>query len=309
VRLRQNAADLMARLEAAAHADHACPDEKTVHRLRTGTRRCGALLESLLHHPPARGRANILPHQEKPARKLMRQWKKLRRAAGAVRDLDVHLQLLQQLRNPLSARVPQATEPALTEQLDHLQAWLAEGRQSRAAVLHRQAQKRLPRYRQLTADVLGELTPSLPDAKPAAASRSRSRSPRPSLLALEDFYRVSVVNALLNRDNLHDFRKSTKEARYVAEAGGEEPHAQAVSRALKKIQDTIGDWHDLDALCLEAQQALAGEGNELRDLLHDCAEAKLQEAIIATERMRRRLLGERLAMQPSRSRPAEHSQA
>ena len=96
---------------------------------------------------------------------------------------------------------------------------------------------------------------------------------------------------------MHDFRKSTKEARYVAEAGGDDPHAMAVSKALKRIQDAIGDWHDLDALCMEARQALAGDGTELREYLQGLADEKLHAAIQATERMRRRLLGERLAMQ------------
>lgn len=309
VRLRQNAADLMSRLEATAQAEHEYPDEKTVHRLRTGTRRCGALLDSLLHDPPVRGRLSFLQQHEEAARKLMRQWKKLRRAAGAVRDLDVHLELVKQLREPLSSQAPTEATPALYEQLDHLQAWLADNRQTHAADLCKQTQKRLQRCRELTAEVLGNATTPVPAASPAVKAVQRNRGLQPSLLALDDFYRVSEVNALLNRDNLHDFRKSTKEARYVAEAGGDEPHAQAVSRALKKIQDAIGDWHDLDSLCLEAQQALAGEGSELRDLLHERAEAKLSQAVAATEKMRLRLLGERLAMQPTRNRRSTRSGA
>jgi CHAD domain-containing protein len=293
VRLRTNAADLMQRLQTAAAAVDAVPDEETVHRLRTGTRRCGALLESLLQD---RTRNPVQRHAAIAA-KLLRQWKRLRRVAGSVRDLDVHLALLKKLRK---SAIGDDQEEA-SQQMDHLHAWLTEQREVRARALHKQAAKRLERVRELTHAILGDLATvsNAPTSATAPVTVKRRRtSANPALLALEDFHKISVVNALLNRDNLHDFRKSTKQARYVAEAGGDEQNAVAVSRGLKRIQDAIGDWHDLDALCLESRQALGHDGAAVQQHLAQLAEAKLQQAIAGTEKMRLRLLGERLAMQP-----------
>ena len=297
VRLVVNSGDLMQRIDTAA-TGHGPPDEETVHRLRTGTRRCGALLASLLQHA---GR-NPLKTEEKAARKLLRQWKILRRAAGSARDMDVHLKLLQDLRKPLlkfpPAAIPQT--PGVAEQLEQLATWLTVQRAARAHKLKEVAARRCEKCRSLTLRVLGGL--KIEEGKAEAQGPATRNAP--ALLALEDFYAVSQMNALLNRDNLHDFRKSTKEARYVAEAGGGQEHAVAVSKALKRIQDAVGDWHDLDSLCLEARQALGNEGTELSARLEDLADSKLRQAIVEAEKMRRRLLGERLAWQPKRRRAA-----
>jgi CHAD domain-containing protein len=69
-----------------------------------------------------------------------------------------------------------------------------------------------------------------------------------------------------------------------------------VGKALKRIQDAIGEWHDLDALSAEAAQALGSSGRELRERLCHQADEKLHQALDSTERARRRLLGEYLAL-------------
>ena len=63
------------------------PPKKPVHRLRTATRRIEAQLELLATFPD-------LPPHEKHQRKSRRLLKQLRRAAGRVRDLDVHRDLI-----------------------------------------------------------------------------------------------------------------------------------------------------------------------------------------------------------------------
>lgn len=311
-RLVENAADLMQRIvEVAAESSHA-PAEKTVHKLRTGTRRCGALLQSLLDQP---SRARIFISRRKDAEKLLRQWKKLRRAAGAVRDMDVHRELVARMLKTLDAQEnpgPQKQQyvDALKRELERLDTWLKGERHAHSQQLQKEAAKRLDRCRQLTAKVLGDF-PQSASAQKKNGKPARGQAPRyirgPALLALDDFYKISETRPMLDRENLHDFRKETKEARYVAEAGGEESRAKAVAKALKRIQDEIGGWHDLDALTLEARQALGNQSAELRDKLHQEAERKLQSAIASTEKMRRILLGERLALQPRRGRPSNTS--
>jgi CHAD domain-containing protein len=288
--LQQNAYELLQRLDAAA----ADPVPDAVHRLRTGTRRSGALLESLLAAP---GRSNEFRNKLKDARKLLRQWKKLRRAAGAVRDVDVHLDLVDTLEKAMAKVASEAGGP-IHEQLQALKHWLKQQRSRQAAVLQDEAKRRLDRCKELTLAVLGEA----PAATAPAQELPLRRGVRtPAALALDDFYFVSQANPRLDPENLHEFRKSTKQARYVAEAGRTQPDAVAVDRALKRIQDAIGDWHDLDALQVEAEKALGKTGRELEQLLRSQADTKMQLAIQSTERMRRRLLGERLAL---RSHPA-----
>ena len=300
-RLREQVADLQRRLGAVPDG----PSEETVHRLRTGTRRSGALLQSLL----AGMRASAGTQQlQREAEKLLRQWKKLRRAAGEVRDLDVHRGLLASLRKTWgndqkppaenSAEVEQrdemgsdATHP-LIRQLNHLDAWLKRKRKKSAERLQKQAARRAPRCASLAPAVLAGLE--------RAAPRRKSGRQLPALLALEDFFHISYDMPTLDRKNLHDFRKRTKEARYVAEAGGPESHAEVVARALKRIQDSIGDWHDFDGLLLESQQAFDEDGSELAAQLQRRADQQFNQASLVTERMRRRLLGERLAWKAER---------
>jgi CHAD domain-containing protein len=282
------------------------PSEETVHRLRTGTRRSGALLESLL----AGRRTTAAGEQlQRDAAKLMREWRKLRRAAGKVRDLDVHRGLLAKLRKqlppPASDLTPEAKQQSVASlsQLDHLDAWLRQEREQQAGYLKTEAARRSPRCAALVPVVLAAL-------EKARSSRAQNLSRQsPATLALEDFFHTAYAMPSLDRQNLHDFRKRTKEARYVAEAGGEMPHAVAVAKALKRIQDAIGDWHDLDALQGEAAHALgdrdveSNNGASLRAVLQQRAEQQLQQALAVTERMRHRLLGERLAIKAEVRKP------
>ncbi len=75
--------------------------------------------------------------------------------------------------------------------------------------------------------------------------------------------RASDAMPLLHAENLHDFRKATKKARYVAESGGAERSSSSVAKALKRIQDAIGDWHDWLCLAKEAKAALGQDAPEL----------------------------------------------
>jgi CHAD domain-containing protein len=67
------------------------PEVEAVHRLRTGARRVEAVLEMLARQAGGRGLGEGV---EEARQRWLRQLKKVRRAAGAVRDLDVHRKLL-----------------------------------------------------------------------------------------------------------------------------------------------------------------------------------------------------------------------
>ncbi len=249
-----------------------------VHRLRTGSRRIQATVEMMLREAGASGRA-----LEKPANAWLRTIKEIRRAAGRVRDLDVHRKLL---------------EESSSNQAEKLDQRLKEERNAWAEALQKKITKRREKMKELQAAFLAVAN--------LAHSRGLRRR-RPVNVALEDFVRIVDRMPLLDPDNLHDFRKATKKARYVAELGGEDGSSQAVAKALKRVQDAIGDWHDWHCLAEEANTALGRDGLELIAWLESRSDHFLAEALSTTARVRGQLLGEWEAAKgsaPSRKSPA-----
>jgi CHAD domain-containing protein len=335
-RLRQLTAALKQNLELCAK--DATVD--AVHDIRTGTRRIEAMLDTIMRErippvPREHSPRPPVPESEnaaalrKAAERWLRQLKRIRRAAAPMRDLDVHRKLLGKLV-PLKEAVPtgpgtDALRPTLTagepeegqltnsglvdasarplpmspveQQADYLDAWLKQARHEHAGPLMKAAPKWASR-------IDAQLT-SLEEAM--GRSRSRRKASRTAAVtALEAFARLANQMQQLDAGNLHAFRKGAKKARYMAESGGEDEHAGAVGKALKKLQDEIGDWHDWLVLAEEAREALGSHGLELTALIEKERDMHYALAMNITERMRGRLMGEwqALGARPrSRTRP------
>src|SRR5579875_2368023 len=88
--LRRLGAELRENLEKCA----VDPGEDPVHDTRTGTRRLEATIEGIARDIPQTGGGEAV---HGAARRYLRVLKKVRRAAGPVRDLDVHRKLLDKL--------------------------------------------------------------------------------------------------------------------------------------------------------------------------------------------------------------------
>ncbi len=278
VRKQQDTSRPLAQLGLTAQAFNAAvaqclvdAEASAVHRLRTGSRRLQAMLEAVLRE------GDSFDALQEPAEAWLRLLKQTRRAAGPVRDLDVHRKLLERWlgaseTSPLRAQA---------EALDH---WIKNERKQRACRMQKQIRKRqqllLERQSAVFEAVETLHAGPTPNVRPAAA------------VALEAFVRAADAMPVLDAENLHDFRKATKKARYVAEAGAEGKTPSSVARALKRIQDTIGDWHDW--LCL-AQEARAQDVPELTAALEHAVHQHFSLAIRTTETMRGRLLGEWMA--------------
>jgi len=114
-------------------------------------------------------------------------------------------------------------------------------------------------------------------------------------VALEQFVRAADALPSLDAENLHDFRKATKKARYVAESGSTGQEFSNVAKALKRVQDAIGDWHDWVCLSREADAALSKGGTELTTSLGREVDRHFSAALRTTHTMRGRLVGEWLA--------------
>lgn len=297
------------------------PDVDPVHDTRTGTRRLQATLEELVRATPESDSA-----VRAAAAALMRQLKKIRRAAAPVRDLDVHRKLLDKLVKrslgqetkreqgssdstlPLIPNEPDLLErpeaglrtTGLEQQADDLDAWLKHRRNQDARQLQRQAPALLTRF--------DKRLDSLAAVLRAASSR---RTAKPAgVVALDSFARLASEMQLLDASNLHDFRKGAKKARYVAELAAQgDKHADAVAKTLKKLQDEIGDWHDWLVLAEEAHAALGDGATELTSLLESEREKHFVAAMKTAAKLRGRLMGEWLAtarkpVASARARPA-----
>jgi len=310
-RLRQLTAALKQNLEL-------CAKEATidaVHDIRTGTRRIEAMLDTILRERVAPGLREGVPLKQhlqqddtaKTAQRWMRLLKRIRRTAAPVRDLDVHRKLLEKLK-PKKAILPgeRAVEPIdapamppspIEQQADNLDAWLKQTRDEQARPLMKAAPKWAPR--------VGTQLASLEEAMCRSPLRRRA-SRNAAVTALEAFARLASQMQQLDAGNLHDFRKGAKKARYMAESGGADEQAGAVGKALKRLQDEIGDWHDWLVLAEEAHEALGSHGVELTALIEKERDMHYALAMNITDRMRGRLMGEWQALgarPPSRTRP------
>jgi CHAD domain-containing protein len=225
-----------------------------------------------------------------PARPWLRQLKQIRRAAGPVRDLDVHRKLLESLvakSGPGNDADPLNKHPE-TKQAEMLDDWLKSERKHLARGMQKQIRKRQHGLEERQTTVLNVIG-SVP-LESVRLGRSADA------LALEDFVRAVDAMPLLDAENLHDFRKATKKARYVAESAVEKGPYSSVAKALKRVQDAIGEWHDWQCLLEEAGTALGKDAPDLSAHLEREVERHFAAAMKTTQTMRARLSGEWMAL-------------
>jgi CHAD domain-containing protein len=185
------------------------PDPKHVHKLRTSIRRCEAVLQS--------SKYSMSDKEQQTAKRL----KKVRKAAGEVRDLDIHLGLLEndEFHAPLMNG-----SPAL------LESELRDARKKAVKKLESELNKAHPKRLAKKANALCErAAEDLPaDILPATTN----------LLA-----EIAKTSALDHAEAVHDVRIKLKKIRYSLEAVDEKSYASLIS-ALKHVHDAIGEWHD-----------------------------------------------------------------
>ena len=218
--------------------------------------------------------------------------KKIRRAAAPARDLDVHRKILEKLvkRDAAEGEGAGQEDPhaaAVSHQADDLDAWLRHVRTERAEKLQKQAAKWSGKL-----DEDWEKFQAAVALAPKVHTSRENKAQRAARFALDAFARLSFQMQQLHSENLHDFRKEAKKARYMAESGGDDEYAGAVGKALKKLQDEIGDWHDWLMLAEEAASILGDQGCELIAMIEGERDSRYASAIATTEKLRGRLMGE-----------------
>jgi CHAD domain-containing protein len=169
--------------------------------------------------------------------KACRKIRRLTRALGTVRELDVTLQLLEEM-----AEKPGVSRPAVVE----VRAHVIEERERRRAMMHERlaAVNAGKLSKRLEAVRLALLEPT-PDHNWRAALASRvARRARRLDRAIAD------AGQIYGPEALHQVRIAAKKLRYAVEIANESGAAPAVAtvRTLKRVQDTLGRLHDLQIL-------------------------------------------------------------
>ena len=263
-----------------------------LHEARVATRRLREAVLLMAHGPRAR--------------RLERNIRRLTRALGPVRELDVALQTLDEVGT--GAAVPAAAIRALKQAIrDERQRLRVEMRRRIDAVdvekLRRRAIVTVRKHRH----------------RPGVAKGLRKARLRMATRAARLQTAIENAAGLYLPDRLHHVRVAIKKLRYAREVLNQLTGSRATVhlRSLKTAQDLLGHMHDLEVLIMRVRalqastgapslQMSAGLDQLVRRLESDCRE--LHGGYIA---MRKKLVGicERTVNAPVRRRQARSSSA
>lgn len=211
---------------------------ENVHHFRTHTRRVEALVEQLAPEGASES-------------KLLRQLSKLRKRAGKLRDLDVQISFLKELKVPDRQNHRAQLLEQLTEEKSRRTKKLA------ALFDGSSVRKLRSRLRKVSADIaLAGIDP---------LRMAFARLPRPA-------------SASLNEKELHACRIAAKQARYLAELSNS-PAAKEFIEELKRAQDAVGEWHDVWKLTERAEKLFGGvRDSSLVAVLQNITRARFRRA-------------------------------
>ena len=214
-----------------------------LHRARVATRRLRELLPVVL--PGSRGR------------KLERKVRRLTRAMGPVRELDVVMQILDELNAADDA--PRAGIARLRQVIRQ------EHQKLHTAMRHEVARIDIDKLRR-------RMTAA--SRKERVRTRGRARAPRRLASAHERAARraIELRDAIENAgsiylpDRLHEVRVAVKKLRYASEVetGLSGSRAVVALRKLKEAQDLLGRMHDLEVLIARVRAVQASRAPNLR---------------------------------------------
>lgn len=208
-----------------------------VHQARVATRRLREVVPVAAVH---------LEHVRR--RRLRRALRRMTRALGAVRDCDVALQMVADLRQA----APRALRP-------ELRAWIATLRLRRRAARERLLDVLQDKQVQRVGRWVDDLAAARAASPDDAWRRRLARLLEVRALALHQT--VDAAGVLFAPEALHEVRIAAKRLRYAIEIVGEcrlAPVGRTLA-TLKRLQDVLGRLHDLDVLFDEGPRLAAAE--------------------------------------------------
>jgi CHAD domain-containing protein len=200
-------------------------DDRGVHQARVTTRRLREAVPVL-----ATGLKNS------KAGKARRKIRKLTRALGTVRELDVTIHLLDEL-----ARSPQVSRTAVEDVRIRV---IKEREQRRTLMLERLERVNAGKQNHRLASVCTALDSAVAEPwRKALAARLIARSRRLTVA-------ITEAGHMYAPDRLHAVRIAAKKLRYGLELAAGSGLRQAVPqlRTIKRVQDMLGKLHDLQVL-------------------------------------------------------------
>jgi CHAD domain-containing protein len=240
-------------LDAAMLVAVASAQVSAVHKLRTTTRRVEAQI-TLLGALAGGARPLVLPAHADETAAVKKRLRKVRRAAGAVRDLDVQCDAIR-LDAPVKTDVD-ANSPGdiMRKEAKKLRKYLESRREHEVVtlttVLRREEQKLALSLRSLetalkpasrrvvSQAVLVDRIENWFAKTTHAVLRVRTKDGEASDIAMQ-----RSIEAL-HEDALHTIRKAAKLARYMAESAPEGSAAFALAQRFEAMQEAGGIWHD-----------------------------------------------------------------
>jgi CHAD domain-containing protein len=248
------------------------PTKKRVHALRVVTLRILAELEFRV------GEQGLNGSEEEAAARWIKLGEKLRQALSPVREADVWLAKLASLRDSLAdtnGYSPRSSQ-ACIQQIGELEERLKSKR--------RQWEKKLVAEIDSRSDKLDSSSRQIED---------KSRQPigvQGSAKIAEQFAHIVEEFPSLDADNLHEFRKSIKKVRYMAEIfAAQDVEAGRQATLIRKMQSAIGEWHDWQVLAKREGHG-HGKREELTELLGTLAAESLEKVLAVCERATENLL-------------------
>jgi CHAD domain-containing protein len=230
--IRQRLAALTKHLPSARTGD-----VTAIHQARVATRRLREALPLVAH-----GRR---------ARKLTKRIRRLTRALGSVRELDVALLTLDELQ-------AEAAEPS--SGITCLRQVVADERQRlRADMVRQLGRVNIEKFEKKAMAVAHRDRPEGTQAGRRDPRRLMAASRRAARRAMT--LRATVENAggIYLPDRLHQVRIAVKKLRYAMEITRDISRSRAIARlrTLKTVQDLLGRMHDLEVLIMRVR-ALQG---------------------------------------------------
>jgi CHAD domain-containing protein len=215
-----------------------------IHKFRTQSRRVETILREISKDGPR--------YQQK----LSKQLCKLRKKTGRVRDLDVQVTMLRNLKIPQAAK---SKSRLIRDLLDERLQREKQVSQSLDKKTVRDLRKRLKR---LKTDL--QLSPGIDLLSTAKR-------------ILDDLVQV---NSAPDERMLHRYRVVGKRARYVAEMSSDEPNVREFVGQLKNLQDILGEWHDWLQLTERAKRTFgSAEKSPLFAALQNITRTKFHQAV------------------------------
>ena len=244
--------------------------EKSVHDLRVNTRRLIAALEL----------PRVLSKSERVA-KLQRRFKKVLKRVGRLRDVQVQLESLSQIRNiSVIDGFKRGLKRLERQEIGRIRAKLKRATKQRLGEALKDARSEFRRLH----DSMGD------DRFVRSVQRFLSSRRNQFLKAKHRFQRVQP----LNEEALHEMRIALKKLRYVLEAAQPvlDPSAKQRAREMHAFQQLMGDSRDVEMLRVELEKWAKKKGKKIAvvpalERLQNKRETLLKKIIESSDKLER----------------------